>query len=52
MVGQASSLSIRMTGKPAPDPDPGMPVPPAIPEAWRLLPPLFSGVAMTVFGRL
>ena len=36
-VGQASRLS--MTGKPAPDPDPGMPVPPAISSSsrWRLL---------------
>jgi hypothetical protein len=47
---QASRRSMRMTGRPAPDPDPGMPVPPPIPQAWRLLPPLFSGVAMTAFG--
>ena len=49
-VGQASRLS--MTGKPAPDPDPGMPVPPAISSSarWRLLPPLGSGVAMTSSG--
>ena len=36
-MGQASRLS--MTGKLAPDPDPGMPVPPAISSStrWRLL---------------
>ena len=33
-MGQASRLS--MTGKPAPDPDPGMPVPPAISSLKRL----------------
>ena len=50
-VGQASRLS--MTGKPAPDPDPGMPVPPAISfRALRLLPPLGSGVAMTFLEKM
>jgi hypothetical protein len=40
-----------MTGKLAPDRDPGTPVPPSIPEARRLLAPFFNGVAMIIFGR-
>ena len=44
MAPQASSLSIMDDRQDAAPP-------PAIPQVWRLLPPFFNGVAMTVFGR-
>jgi hypothetical protein len=37
MAPQPSSRFMRITGRPALDPDPGMPAPPAIPKASRLL---------------